>query len=114
MSETATRHFNVPPDLGGEELKPDSIVSQSLLQNEDAKVIRFVFSKGQELSEHTATVAALLQQVAGECEWGLGGETHHARPGDWVYMPPNLKHSLRAKEDCVVLLILLRKSGAAG
>lgn len=111
MSQPNVQHFHVDPADEPGTLKPGSIVSQGLLQNEDAKVIRFSFAEGQELSEHTATVGALLHQLSGCCEWGLGTETHQARPGDWVYMPPNLKHSLRATEDCVVLLILLKKTG---
>lgn len=111
MKEQNAIHFHVATTNEAEKLRPDSIVSQSLLQNDHTKVVRFSFSRGQELSEHTATVAAMLHQLSGTCRWVLGEEIHEAKPGDWVYMPPNLKHSLQASEDCAVLLILLKKTG---
>lgn len=107
----AHSHFHVDPEprTSG----PDSIVSQSLLANPHLKAVRFVFSKGQELSEHTATVAALIHQVSGRCRWGLGGEAREAVPGDWAYLPPGLKHSIHAEEDSVVLLLLLKAAKSA-
>ncbi len=92
--------------------RKNSILSETLLGNEHLKVIRFAFAAGQELSEHTATKAAMLEQISGECEWTMGGETRQALPGTSAYLPPNLPHSLRAKEDSVVLLLLLHGTEA--
>jgi quercetin dioxygenase-like cupin family protein len=110
MSENAAQlfHLDSTPGTSG----ANSILSQALLNVPHAKVVRFVFSAGQELSEHTATVAALIYQVSGRCRWELGEETKEAAAGDAAYLPPNLKHSLHAAEDSVVLLILLKSSGA--
>ncbi|MBX3729308.1 MAG: cupin domain-containing protein [Candidatus Sumerlaeia bacterium] len=111
MSSSQAEVFHVASsaDVAG----ANSIVSQALLTNPSVKVVRFVFSKGQELSEHTATVAAMIHQVSGRSRWGLGAEQREAEPGDWAYMPPNLKHSIHASEDAVVLLILLRDTKAS-
>jgi len=113
MESTKASLFRVEPPSAGSAAAPNSILSQALLQNSDIKVVRFVFAQGQELSEHTATVAALIHQVSGRATWGLGAERHEAQPGDWAYMPPNLKHSIHAVEDSAVLLILLKKPGAS-
>lgn len=110
METNQANIFRVEPATGDSAPAPDSILSQSLLQNPDVKVVRFAFAKGQELSEHTAAVAAMIHQVSGRAQWGLAGETRTATPGDWAYMPPNLKHSIVAVEDCVVLLLLLKKT----
>jgi quercetin dioxygenase-like cupin family protein len=114
MSTPTPQWFHVPPADESGQLRPDTIVSRSLLVNADAKVVRFSFAAGQELSEHTAPVAALLCQLSGAARWVIGGEAREVGPGDWAFMPPNVPHSLQASEDCVVLLILLRKSTATG
>ena len=103
--------FHVDASTESAQAKPNSILSESLIANQDVKAIRFHFAEGQELSEHTATMAALMCQVSGRSKWGLGGEQRDAAPGDWVYMPPNLKHSIHATEESIVLLLLLKKSG---
>ncbi|MEQ8818932.1 MAG: cupin domain-containing protein [Sumerlaeia bacterium] len=109
MSEQTATLFHVESTLTEGAPAPSSILSQSLVQNPVVKAVRFVFAKGQELSEHTASVPALLHQVSGTSRWGLGEETTEAKPGDWAYLPANLKHSLVASEDCVILLLLLKR-----
>jgi quercetin dioxygenase-like cupin family protein len=101
--------FQVDPEPTSAASAPNSILSQALLVNADLKAVRFVFARGQELSEHTATVAALIHQVSGKARWTMGDESREALPGDWAYLPPNLKHSITALEDSVMLLILLRR-----
>lgn len=87
---------------------PDGIVSRTLHQDERVKVILFGFGAGQELSEHTAAVPAILQFVQGEATVGLGGDTCEAKPGTWIHMPPQLKHSIRAQTPVVMVLTLLK------
>ncbi len=111
MEQKAATVFREMPGQDSGSIPPDSILSEALLQTAGVKVVRFRFAKGQELSEHTASTAAMMHQVSGRAVWGLGGETHDAEPGDWAYMEPNLKHSVHAKEDSVLLLLLLKKTG---
>jgi quercetin dioxygenase-like cupin family protein len=104
--------FHAPPSLSaGETPAPNSILSQALLQNGAVKVVRFVFAAGQELSEHTAAVCALIQQSSGNATWKLGETVTEAAPGDWAFLPAHLPHSIRATEDSVVLLLLLKGAG---
>src|SRR3972149_6584847 len=42
------------------EIPPDSIISRTIYGDEQVKVVLFGFAQGQELSEHTASQAALL------------------------------------------------------
>jgi quercetin dioxygenase-like cupin family protein len=107
-NKEATLFHLAPADPAAPPLDPGSILSQALLQNEHVKVVRFRFAKGQELSEHTATVGAMIHQVAGRAQWTLGDHPHAAQPGDWAWMPANLPHSIHATEDSEVLLLLLK------
>ena len=59
-----------------EVIPPDSIVSRTILQDGDLKVIVFGFDTGQTLSEHTASVPAIIHILEGECDITLGEEKH--------------------------------------
>ena len=73
----------------------------------------FGFASGQELSEHTASMPALLYFVEGEAAITLGEDELSAKPGTWVQMTPRLPHSIRA-ETPVIMLLMLFKTNAAG
>ncbi len=68
----------------------------------------FAFDTGQELTEHTAAVPAILQVVRGRLHVRLGDEAADVGPGSWVHMPAHLSHSVTAEEPTVMLLTLLR------
>ena len=96
-------------DLAREAAPPvDGILSRTLYQDDRIKVVIFGFGPGQELSEHTASMPALVQIVSGEATLVLGSESHEAQAGTWAHMPANLKHSIRTKTPVVMLLILLK------
>jgi len=89
----------------------EGILSRPLHNDERVRVVLFGFSKGQELSEHTASMPAILHVLQGEAEIGLGGDVHEATAGSWAYMPPNLPHHIVAKSPLILLLTLI-KTGA--
>jgi quercetin dioxygenase-like cupin family protein len=97
-------------DLAAElpEVPPDSIISRTIYSDEQLKAVLFGFAEGQELSEHTASQAALLYFVQGKAQLTLGGERQEAQAGTWVHMEPNLAHSVQASTPLVMLLLLLR------
>ena len=90
------------------EIPADSIISQTVLDDEHLKVVLFGFAPGQTLSEHTASMPAVLHFVEGEAAVTLGEDECEARPGTWVHMPPNLPHSIAARNRLVMLLLLLK------
>lgn len=97
-------------DLAAEAEPPaDGILSRTVFQNEQIKAVLFGFGQGQELSEHTAAKPAMLFFVKGEAVVGLGSDTCDGKPGTWVHMPANLKHSIKAKTPVVMLLVLLKQ-----
>jgi quercetin dioxygenase-like cupin family protein len=89
-----------------DEIPPDSILSRSVYQDEKMKTILFVFQPGQELSEHTAGVPAVIHFLEGEANLTLGDESKSAGVGTWVHMRPNLPHSICAKTRVLMLLSL--------
>lgn len=87
---------------------PDGILSRTLHNDPQLKVVLFGFAPGEEISEHTAASPAVLHVLEGEVGLKLGDETRQARAGAWVWMPPQLPHSLRAHTAAVVLLLLIK------
>ena len=84
----------------------NGIVSRTLLRTADLKVVLFCMAEGQEMSEHTSTQAGVVHILSGECEFVLAGKTHVAKPGDLIFMPPNLPHAVRATRQFSMLLTL--------
>ena len=98
------------PDLAQAIQIPEKgTLSLTLAQDDTTKLVLFGFAQGQELSEHTAAVPAMIQQVSGEAQWTLGDEKVDAKPGTLSYMPANMPHSISATTPCVMLLTLLKQ-----
>jgi quercetin dioxygenase-like cupin family protein len=96
-------------DLFAEATPPSGgILSRTIFSDDQAKVVLFAFDTGQELSEHTAAVPAIVQILSGEGSITVGGDLHEARPGTWLHMPPRMPHSVTAATPMVMLLTLLK------
>ena len=93
--------FTEPPE--------DSIVSRTITNTDDSRVILFSFAPGQELSEHTAAMPAILHFISGDADVVLGGNKFEAQANTWAHMEPNLPHSIYAKTAVSMLLILIKK-----
>ena len=87
---------------------PNGIVSRTLLRTPVARVVLFGFSEGQELTEHTSTQHALVEVLSGECEFSLAGKPHNLKAGDFLHMPPNLPHAVKATKQFSMLLTLFK------
>ncbi|MCU0495215.1 MAG: cupin domain-containing protein [Chloroflexaceae bacterium] len=95
-------------------VQPGSTISSTIYVDEGVKVVLFGFAAGQELSEHTASMPALLHFIAGTATVTLGPDTIEAVPNTWVRMAPHLPHSIVAHTDVVMLLTLLKSGREAG
>jgi quercetin dioxygenase-like cupin family protein len=89
------------------DIPADSIVSRTFFTADGLKAILFGFARGQELSEHTAAVPAVLHFLRGRARLTLGGKTGSASPGTWAYLPARLPHSVLAEEEVEMLLLML-------
>lgn len=98
-------------DLAAEvDVSTGSTISKSLYQDAHLKVVLFGFAAGQELSEHTASMPAIMHFLSGEARVTLGAEAIDARANTWVHMPAGLPHSISAKTDVRMLLLLLKSA----
>ena len=105
-SEPAFRYL---ADLAAEVQVPENgITSRTLYSGDDVKVILFGFDSGQELSEHTASMPALIHILSGQGRLTLGAEEQAASPGTWAYMEANLPHSVVAETPLVMLLTMIK------
>jgi len=89
---------------------PNGIVSRTLLRTDTTRVVLFGFAEGQELTEHTSTQQAVVQILSGECEFSLDGAPRLVKAGDLIYMPPNLRHAVKATQPFSMLLTLTKPS----
>lgn len=87
---------------------PHGIVSRTILQSPGARVVLFGFAAGQELTEHTSTSNALVEILSGECEFSVEEEVHHLKAGNFLYMPANARHAVKATHQFSMLLTLFK------
>ena len=85
---------------------PNGIVSRTVLRTPGSRVVLFGFAEGQELTEHTSTQHALIQILSGECEFSLAGKPRVMKGGELLYLPPHLRHAVRATKQFSMLLTL--------
>ncbi len=90
------------------EFPEDSILSRTIYDDDHLKVVLFGFAVGQELSEHTASMPAIIHILQGEARLTVGDDVKEAAPGTWVHMEANLPHSILAKTPTTMLLMMMK------
>lgn len=105
MSEAYTI---VPSLTDAVEATEGAILSKPIFSDTRLRATLFALGQGQELTEHTTTMEAVVQILEGEVEFRLGEDLHVLRAGAWIQMNPNLAHSLRALTPVKMLLLVLR------
>jgi quercetin dioxygenase-like cupin family protein len=90
------------------EIQPGAVVSKVIHRDDLVNVTVFGFDTGQELTEHTATRAAIVQVISGRLRFTSDGREFDAGPGFWLHMSPDTPHALVAAEPTIMLLTLLR------
>jgi hybrid cluster-associated redox disulfide protein len=107
--QTVTTPYTFFEDINAtiDSIPTESIVSRTVFRDDHLKSIVFAFAPGQELSEHTASVPAIIQILEGECELTLGSDSYSVKAGAWARMPANLPHSILAKTPVKMLLLML-------
>ncbi|HYW46531.1 MAG TPA: cupin domain-containing protein [Bryobacteraceae bacterium] len=98
-------------NLEAEAPVPDNgILSRTLYNDDHVKIVIFGFAPGQELSAHTAPMAASLYFVSGEARLTLGEDTREAGAGAFVHMPPQLQHGILARTPVVMMLTMYKQA----
>lgn len=90
----------------------NGIVSRTVLDTGQARLILFGFAAGQKLSEHLTTRHAVVQILSGRCQFSLEGVWHTLEAGSLVHMPPNVRHAVQATEDFSMMLTLVNADPA--
>jgi quercetin dioxygenase-like cupin family protein len=93
------------------EYAPDSVVSKMLIKKETGNLTLFAFDKGQALSEHTAPFDAAVLVLEGTAEIIIGGDSFILNEGDFVTMPADTPHDVKAAEKFKMLLIMIKEKG---
>ncbi|MCP4303810.1 MAG: cupin [bacterium] len=96
-------------DLAAEvEIPANGTLSRVVYKDDNIRLVAFAFDTGQELTDHTAGVPAIVQVVSGQLEISLDGTVSTIGPKSWVHMPAGLTHAVRALEPSVMVLTLLK------
>ena len=105
--------FAIEDPAAASDLPREGILSKTLYEEDAVKVVAFGFAAGEGLSEHTATVPAVLQVVSGEGTITVGERRVAAREGTWIYLPAHCPHAVEAASPLRLLLVLLRAGEAS-
>jgi len=90
------------------EYQPNSIVSRTVTDKNCGTVTLFSFAEGQNLSEHTAPFDAMLYVIDGEADLEITGEKVTVKKGEFLILPANLPHTLKAVKKFKMLLTMIR------
>ncbi len=87
MSQSYTHMLDLAQEV---EPPENGILTRTLFNDDHVKVVVFGFAEGEELSEHTASMPAILHFVCGEATLTLGDDTVEAQSGTWIHMPDSM------------------------
>jgi quercetin dioxygenase-like cupin family protein len=83
------------------------IVSRTVLQSPEARVVLFTFADGQELTAHTSKRRALVQILDGACDFFFAGQWQRLTTGTLLHLPPDHPHAVRAGAGPFSMLLTL-------
>lgn len=69
---------------------------KKLFDSDKFEVVGFVFSKGQELKEHTTKFDAFLYIVEGEASIVIDKKENILKTGDFIKLPANIPHAVKS------------------
>jgi len=92
------------------EIPENGTLSRVVFSGDGLRVVLFAFDEGQELTDHTASVPAVIQAVKGRLALTLADETVEIGADSWVHMDAHLSHAVVALEPSVLILTLQRDS----
>jgi len=83
------------------------IVSRTVLQTPELRLVLFAFDAGQELTSHTSRRRAVVQILTGACEFFFAGIWQRLESGALLHLPPNHPHAVRASHGAFTMLLTL-------
>jgi hypothetical protein len=99
--------YTVFLDLAKEVQPPDKgILSRTLFNDDRLKAVAFGFAQGEELSEHTASMPAVLHFLQGEARLTLGDDTEGTQHVLWSVAPADMARQLQTEYEGGELFML--------
>jgi quercetin dioxygenase-like cupin family protein len=86
----------------------DGSASRTLQQDERCKIVVLGIASGQEIPQQAGTPTT-LQVVKGDVRLTLDGEEKELSTGAWVFMASNVRYTIYARTDLLLLLTVLTK-----
>jgi quercetin dioxygenase-like cupin family protein len=109
MSDTAESLIGRAVEMNGlVSYQSGSVVSRTLIDRKIGTITLFTFDAGQGLSEHTAPYDAFVQIFDGVAEVTIDGKAQVVASGEFIIMPANIPHSLKAVEKFKMMLVMIR------
>ena len=90
------------------EVQDAAVVSREIIGKKTGTVTVFSFDAGQGLSEHTAPFDALLINLDGQADITISGKTERLNKGQFIIMPADEPHALKAVSKFKMLLVMIR------
>jgi quercetin dioxygenase-like cupin family protein len=109
MSDTAESLIGRAVEMNGlVSYQSGSVVSRTLIDRKIGTITLFTFDDGQGLSEHTAPFDAFVQIFDGVADVTIDGKVQRVSSGEFIIMPANIPHSLKAVEKFKMMLVMIR------
>lgn len=90
---------------------PERPVKKLLLSTERLRAAVICLKAGQALGEHAAPGEAVIHVLSGRAAFGVDGEAHEARRGTVFHLPAGALHSVTARTDTVLQVVVVQTSG---
>ena len=86
---------------------PSGLVSRTLLQTAELRVVLFSFAADQELTTHTSKRRALVQILEGAGDVFYAEKWQRLAAGTLLHLPPNHPHAVRAGAGAFSMILTL-------
>jgi quercetin dioxygenase-like cupin family protein len=83
-------------------------LATTVIETKRLRVVRLVLPSGKEIPPHRAAGEITVHCLAGRVAFTALGGTRELAAGRLLYLPGGEEHSLRALDDAVVLVTILR------
>lgn len=101
--------MNLPRNINQSiQYQEGSVVSKEIVNRATGTITLFAFDKGQGLSEHKAPYDAIVMIIDGVAEITVSGKISTVKVGEYLIMPANAPHALKAKEAFKMLLVMIK------
>jgi quercetin dioxygenase-like cupin family protein len=100
---------NTPKELINEiNYQDGSVVSKQIIKKPNGNITLFAFDKDESLTEHSSPFEAVVFMADGEMEIKIGGVPFNVHAGEFIVLPPDVPHGLKATRKSKMLLTMIK------